>query len=138
MSRSTGSRMGMSFLAAPLLALAIGGAALAGEVSPSCAVPSPDATAVSSEAQPLEALRPTFRIVAEDYDKKAAEFAEQAERYRTWASAEEMFGGSDGKRYAAIYFADQADALDTEAAENRALAAKYRQLATSHDAAKGC
>jgi len=78
-------------------------------------------------------------MVAEEHDKEAKESAEQAERYRTWANAEEMFGGTTyGKRYAAIYFADEADRLDAEAAENRALAAKYRQLANSKDATKGC
>ena len=130
----------LAAVAVPLFALAIGGTAGTEQASNPETCPSPiDASAPAEAAGSLKALRPTLLMVAEEHDKEAKESAEQAERYRTWANAEEMFGGTTyGKRYAAIYFADEADRLDAEAAENRALAAKYRQLANSKDATKGC
>ena len=129
----------LAAVAVPLFALAIVGTAGAEQTSNPETCPSPIDASAPAEAGSLKALRPTLLMVAEEHDKQAKESAEQAERYRTWASAEEMFGGTTyGKRYAAIYFADEADRLDAEAAENRALAAKYRQLANSKDATKGC
>ena len=90
--------------------------------------------ACSQPAAPesLETLRPTLQIVADDYEKLAAKYTTEAERYRTWASAEEMFGSTAyGKRYAVKYFEDHATELDGAAAESRRLAEKYRHLADS-------
>jgi hypothetical protein len=128
----------LAVLGAPVFALSIAVAAEAGDISTPETCPIPlEASADAGDS--LRALRPTLLKVADDYDKQAAEHQEQAERYRSWASAEDMFGGTTyGKRYAAIYFADEANELEKEAAENRALAAKYRQLANSKDATKGC
>ncbi len=130
----------LAVLGAGLFALSIAVASEAADVSTPETCPIPlDASASVDRADPLATLRPTFLKVADDYEKQAAEHQEQAERYRSWASAEDMFAGTTyGKRYAAIYFADEADRLEKEASENRALAAKYRQLANSKDATKGC
>jgi len=119
----------LGMLGAPLLALTMAVAAHAADTPDTC----------PADAGSMSALRPTFLKVAEDYDKQAAEHQEQAERYRSWASAEDMFGGTTyGKRYAAIYFADEANRLEEEATQNRALATKYRHLANSKEATNGC
>jgi hypothetical protein len=110
----------MAAITAPLFAIGLAFAANAGEI--------PSAGTCNDAS--LTELRPTLQIVAEDYDKKATEYTVEAERYRTWASAEEMFGSSAyGKRYAASYYERHADELDGAAAESRMLAAKYRRLA---------
>jgi len=131
----------LAMVAAPLFVLAIAAASEAADASTGGTCPSDpvNPAAISAEANSLKTLEPTLLILAEDYDKKAEESTKLADRYRTWASAEDMFGGTTyGKRYAAIYFADEANALDAEAAESRALAAKYRGLAKTAESSSGC
>jgi len=131
----------LAVVAAPLFALAIAAASEAAEVSTGSTCPSDpvDPQTISEQASSLKTLGPTLAILADDYDKKAEESTKLADRYRTWASAEDMFGGTTyGKRYAAIYFADEANALDAEAAQSRALAAKYRGLAKTAESSNGC
>ena len=129
-------------LAAGLLAIAIGGAVHAGEtpVRDACdVVLLDDALPATQGGTALAALRPTLLIVADDYEKKALDYTKEAERFRAWASAEEMFGGTTyGKRYAAIYFADEANEAESQAAKSREMAAKYRSLAESTAASSGC
>ena len=125
-------------IAAGLFTLTIAATAGADQTAPTCEVAPLNAGAAADGTSSLAALRPTLRIVAEHYAKQAAVYAEQADRYRSWASAEDMFGATNyGKRYAAIYFADEANELDKEAAESRALATKYRKLA-EREASSGC
>ena len=122
-------------LAAPLLAIGLAFAANATDIP----IPT-NCNAASVES--LSELRPTLLIVADDYEKKATAYTVEAERYRTWASAEELFGtGAYGKRYAAKYYERHAEELDGAAAESRLLAAKYRRLADTAPAAnapEGC
>ena len=90
-------------------------------------------------ADSLQTLRPTFRLLADDYDQKANEYAKEAERDRKFVSTDDLFGaGAYGRRYAAIFFADEASALEAKATESRALAARYRKLAVAEDAKSGC
>jgi hypothetical protein len=58
------------------------------------------------------------------YDRKADEYAAAAERYRAWARAEDMFGGSPYE--SAWELARQADRLDAAARQSRARAAESR------------
>ena len=122
-------------LAAPLFAIALAFAASATDI------PIPTSCSATS-GEPLSDLRPTLLIVADNYEKQATAYTVEAERYRTWASAEEIFGtGAYGKRYAASYYDRHAEELDGAAAESRLLAAKYRRLADTaptHSAAEGC
>jgi len=92
-----------------------------------------------TESESLDALRPTLLILANDYDRKAAAYASEAERFRAWASAEELFtSGPSGKRSSARAFQSHATELDHAAAESRRLAAQYRRLVYSHARSQGC
>jgi hypothetical protein len=123
-------------LAAPLLAITLAFAANATDI------PVPRSCGATTSGESLSDLRPTLLIVAENYEKQAKEYTVEAERYRMWASAEEIFGtGAYGKRYAATYYERHAEELDGAAAESRLLAAKYRRLADTAPAqnvAEGC
>ena len=121
-------------LAALAWAIGPGAAALAAEASTAqrCV-----AEAKSPES-PSE-LRPTFLLLADDYDKQAAGYASEAERYRTWASAQDMFGSKPfGELDSARHLRAHARELDGAAAQSRGLAAKYRRLAGSHRRSDGC
>ena len=94
-------------LAGALLAAALLTKALAAEINP-------PPTRVSCDRAALAA----------EYDRKADEYAAAAGRYRTWASAEGMFGsGLHGSEWA---FQQQAQRMDLAAERSRALAADAR------------
>jgi hypothetical protein len=129
-------------LSAAVLAAALGARAEAEDVPSEpeidCPAPAVAPSTAPEAAAPLGALRRTLLLLASDYEKRAQEYASEAERDRTWASAEDMFSEPYGKRYAAVYFADEAHALEMAAEQSRRLAAKYRALANSPKAARGC
>ena len=119
-------------LAALAWAIGLGTAALAAEA------PAPQRCAAEA-AESLSELRPTFLLLADDYDKRAAGYAGEAERYRTWASAQDMFGSKPfGELDSARHLRAHAHELDGAAAQSRGLAAKYRRLAGSHRRSPGC
>ena len=125
-------------LAAPALMLMLATTTPAAEpaASPSC--DRGELTANSGSGESFHALKPTFLIVAADYEKQADQYATEAERYRTWASAEEMFSFTAfGKRYAVRYFDDKAHELDLAAEQTRTLASQYRHLADA-PVSNGC
>jgi len=118
-------------LAALAWAIGLGAAALAAEAS--------DPQRCAAESESASELRPTFRLLADDYDKQAAGYASEAERYRTWASAQDMFGSKPfGELDSARLLRAHAQELDGAAAQSRSLAAKYRRLADSHRRSDGC
>jgi hypothetical protein len=123
-------------LAAALFTLALASGARAEEPGPRCAAPPPDAASAPSDS--LVMLRPTLALLADDYERQALEYETEAARARSWASAEDMFGAAYGKRYAAVFFADEARQLETAADRSRGLAAKYRALADSAKSPGGC
>ena len=122
----------VAMLAALAWAIGLGAAALAAEA--------PDPQRCAAEApESLSELRPTFRLLADDYDKRAAGYAGEAERYRTWASAQDMFGSKPfGELDSARLLRAHARELDSAAAQSRSLAAKYRRLAGPQRRSPGC
>jgi hypothetical protein len=122
----------IAVLAVLAWAIGLGAAALAAEA--------PAAQRCAAEApESLSELRPTFRLLADDYDKRAAGYASEAERYRTWASAQDMFGSKPfGELDSARHLRAHSHELDGAAAQSRSLAAKYRRLAGSHRRSPGC
>ena len=121
-------------MAAVAWTMGFGAAALAAEASTAQRC---EAEAKSPES--MSELRPTFLLLADDYDKRAVGYAGEAERYRTWASAQDMFGSKPfGELDSARLLRAHARELDGAAAQSRGLAAKYRRLAGSHRRSPGC
>jgi len=122
----------VAVLAALAWSIGLGGAALAAEA------PTTQRCAAERPASPSE-LRPTFLLLADDYDKRAVGYAGEAERYRTWASAQDMFGSKPfGELDSARLLRAHARELDSAAAQSRSLAAKYRRLAGPQRRSPGC
>jgi hypothetical protein len=71
------------------------------------------------------------------YDQKAKQDEEAANRFHTWASAEEMFGSGNafGRRPTAQFYEEQARSLELAAKQNRAAAAELRQREKSASSA---
>ncbi len=71
------------------------------------------------------------QAAAVQYERQAAEEEAAADRFRTWASAEEMFGSGNafGRRFGVPYYEDQARLLALAAKQNRRLADEARDRA---------
>ena len=92
-----------------------------------------------AESENLDAIRSTLLLLASDYDREAMGYATEAERYREWANAQDMFAAEPSPRRLSVQaFQSRATELDHAAAESRKLAAKYRQLVYAHARAQGC
>jgi len=92
-----------------------------------------------TESDNIDAIRGTLVMLADDYDRQAVDYAKEAEMYRAWASANDVFAAdASPKRLSGPAFQNRAAELDHAAAESRKLAAKYRQLIYAHARAQGC
>ena len=104
------------------------------------AAEAPSAPCVTgTESDNVDAIRGTLVILADDYDRQAVGYAKEAEMYRAWANADDVFAAdASHKRLSGPALQARAAELDHSAAESRKLAAKYRQLIYAQARAQGC
>jgi hypothetical protein len=89
-----------------------------------------------TESDSLDAIRNTLVLLADDYERQAVGYANEAEQFRAWASADQVDAGHS--RLSTAAFESRAVELDHAATESRELAEKYRALVYTDARAQGC